>query len=63
VLAGDLLRQGKLSMGQLTSHAGFRQHVFRAFEDENLYSIAEEDRSLARTLLRIVAMLAPERFG
>ncbi len=59
VLAGGLLRQGRLTWGQWASHSEFRQHVFRAFEEENLRGISEQDRELARGLLRIIAMLAP----
>jgi hypothetical protein len=59
VLAGELLRQGRMTWGNWASHAEFRQHVFRAFEDENLSSIAGQDKTLARALLRIIAMLAP----
>jgi hypothetical protein len=59
VLAGELLRQGRISWGQWANDSEFRQHAFRAFEAENLRNVAEEDRLLAQRLLRIVAMLAP----
>ena len=63
VLAGDLLRKGTMTWGQWTSHVEFRQSAFRAFEDENLRDVAGEDRTLARGLLRIIAMLAPVPMG
>jgi len=59
VLAGDLLRQGSLRWGQWAGQPDFRQHVFRAFEGENLRHLAKEDRTPARGILRLIAMLAP----
>lgn len=59
VLAGDLLRRGILRWGGWASDQEFRQHVFRAFETENLQHVRDTQREIARGLLRLAALLAP----
>jgi hypothetical protein len=59
VLAGDLLRQGKLRWGCWASQHDFRQHIFRAFVEENIRQVPESERELTRRLMQLVAMLAP----
>lgn len=59
VIAGELVRSGRLEWGEWTSHEEFRQHVFREFEQRNLETIPEIDRDSASGLMRMLALLAP----
>ncbi|MCI0625347.1 MAG: hypothetical protein L0387_27500 [Acidobacteria bacterium] len=59
VIAGELLRLGRLEWGQWASHDEFRRHVFREFEQNNLETIPEADRDFASGLMRMLALLAP----
>jgi hypothetical protein len=59
VVAGDLLRRGRLHWGKWASDQEFRRQVFWEFEQKNLEAIPEADRDKAKGLLRFVAMLAP----
>ena len=59
VLAGELIRLGKLTPGEWASEADFRARVFKAFEEENLRELSPEQQKLAARLLRVVALLAP----
>ena len=66
VVAGELLRQGRLELEKLekwASNAEFRQHVFREFEQKNLETIPEVDRNFASSLMRLLALLAPVTIG
>ncbi len=63
VLAGDLVRLGKLSLGGWASEEDFRMRVFKAFEEENLRDLTGEQATLAARLLRIIALLAPVNLG
>lgn len=59
VIAATLLQQGHLKWGHWASHQQFRQHVFRAFEEENLRSLPEADRKVGSHLLRLLALVGP----
>jgi hypothetical protein len=59
VMAGELVRSGRLDWGGWTSHEEFRQHVFREFEQRNLETIPGSDRQFAGGLMRMLALLAP----
>ncbi len=59
VVAGDLLRRGRLHWGKWASDQEFRRRVFWEFEQKNLEAIPEADRDRAKGLLRFVALLAP----
>lgn len=59
VIAGSLIRQRRLQWNQWASDQQFRQHVFRAFEEENLRSLPESDRRLGSHLLRLLALAGP----
>lgn len=63
VIAGALLRQGRLKWGRWTSDDEFRQLVFREFEHLNLESVPEPDRKTSKSLLRLLALLAPVSIG
>jgi hypothetical protein len=62
VIAGELLRQKRLTWGRWASHDEFRRQVFREFEHTNLESLPEPDREVAKGLLRLLALLAPVAF-
>lgn len=59
VLAGGLIRLGKLGPGQWASDQDFRLRVFKAFEEENLRDLSSGQETLGARLLRIIALLAP----
>ena len=59
VLAGELIRLGRLSLGGWASEDDFRLRVFKAFEEENLRDLSPEQAKLAARLLRVIALLAP----
>jgi hypothetical protein len=63
VIAGELLRQGRLRWGKWSSDGEFRGHVFREFEKKNFEIIPEGDRDAVRWLIRLLAMLAPVAIG
>ena len=60
VMAGGLLRLGRLEWGKWENHDSFGQMVFREFEQENLEAIPEPDRAFASGLVRMLALLAPQ---
>lgn len=59
VLAGELIRLGKLSPGGWATEGEFRLRVFKAFEEENLRDLSPEQAKLAARLLRVISLLAP----
>ena len=59
VLAGDLIRRGKLTSPLEMSANDFRQAVFRRFEEENLPGVPEPDHRRWKLLVRAIASLAP----
>ncbi|MBN8249568.1 MAG: hypothetical protein J0L84_19275, partial [Verrucomicrobia bacterium] len=59
VLAGDLIRRGRLTLADWHSDAEFRAEVFRSFETDNLEPLGSADRPHASRLLRMIALLAP----
>ncbi len=59
VLAGELIRLGRLSLGGWASEDDFRLRVFKAFEEENLRDLSRGQAKLAARLLRVIALLAP----
>jgi hypothetical protein len=63
VIAGELLRKGRLQWGKWSSDEEFRGHVFREFEKKNFEIIPEGDRDTVRWLIRLIAMLAPVAIG
>jgi hypothetical protein len=63
VIAGELLRKGRLQWGKWSSDEEFRRHVFREFEEKNFETIPERDRDTVRGLIRLVALLAPVAIG
>ena len=63
VIAGGLLRLGRLEWGKWASDEEFRRRVFREFECLNLESIPEPHRNASKGLLRLLALLAPVPVG
>lgn len=63
VVAGGLLREGRLKWGGWARDNDFRQDVFREFEHKNLESVPEPDRHVSKSLLRLLALLAPVSIG
>lgn len=63
VVAGGLLRQGRLQWGGWASDAEFRRLVFQEFEAKNFETIPEGDRDAVRGLIRLLALLAPVPIG
>lgn len=59
VLAGELIRLGRLGAGGWASEEDFRVRVFKAFEEENLRDLSPDQAKLAARLLRVIALLAP----
>ena len=59
VIAGELLQLGRMGWGRWASHEEFRQHVFREFEQRNLETVPEADRSFASGLMQMLSLLAP----
>ncbi len=59
VLAGELIRLGRLQPGEWASEEDFRLRVFKAFEEENLRELPFDVGRLAARLLRVIALLAP----
>ena len=59
VIAGDLIRRGKLRWPGDVSAEEFRREVFRAFEVDNLSHVPEVERPHWKNLLRLIALLAP----
>ena len=59
VLAGELLRLGRLEWGGWANNDAFRRIVFQEFVERNFEPIPEADRNLAEGLIRLLALLAP----
>lgn len=59
VLAGELIRLGRMRLGEWASEEDFRARVFKAFEEENLRELSPGKNKLASRLLRVLALLAP----
>jgi len=59
VVAGELLRDGRIDLPADISDDDFRRRVLHVFEALNIQSIPEPDRERSKALLRLVAVLSP----
>lgn len=59
VVAGGLLRDGRIEAPADISDEAFRRLALHAFEASNIQAIPEPDRERSRALLRLIAVLSP----